>query len=55
MVDAGPAAFGPTQVAVVPNAALQGIGALARLPCQAFQCFEQQIVDQLRRDTNSHW
>ncbi len=36
VVEAGPDAFGPTQVGTVLNAALQGIGALTRMPCQAF-------------------
>jgi Peptidase family M28 len=36
VVQAGPGAFGPEQVSVVLNAALQGIGALTRMPCQAF-------------------
>ena len=34
VVDGRPGAFGPGQAAVVLNAALQGIGALTRLPCQ---------------------
>ena len=37
VVDGGAAGFGPAQVGVVLNAALQGIGALTRLPCQGFQ------------------
>ena len=37
VVAAGPGAFGPQQVGVVANAALQGIAALTRLPCQAFR------------------
>src|SRR5262249_31358346 len=36
VVQVGPAAFGPQQVGVVLNAALQGIGALTRMPCHAF-------------------
>jgi len=36
VVQAGPGAFGPQQVGVVLNAALQGIGALTRMPCHAF-------------------
>ena len=36
IVQAGPDAFGPEQVGVLLGAALQGIGALTRLPCQAF-------------------
>jgi Peptidase family M28 len=36
VVQAGPSALGPAQVGVVLNAALQGIGALTRMPCQAF-------------------
>jgi hypothetical protein len=36
IVHGGPEAFGPDQVAVLLNAALQGINALTRLPCQAF-------------------
>ncbi len=36
VVQAGPGAFGPTQVGVVLNAALQGIGALTRLPCEPY-------------------
>jgi hypothetical protein len=36
VVQAGPSAFGPAQVGVVLNAALQGIGALTRMPCQDF-------------------
>jgi hypothetical protein len=37
VVAAGPGAFGAQQVGVVANAALQGIAALTRLPCQAFR------------------
>jgi hypothetical protein len=36
VVQAGPDAFGPAQVGIVLGAALQGIGALTRMPCQAF-------------------
>jgi hypothetical protein len=36
VVQAGPNGFGPDQIAVVLNAALQGIGALTRMPCRAF-------------------
>jgi len=36
VVAAGPAAFGPTQVSILLNAALQGINALTRLPCQRY-------------------
>jgi hypothetical protein len=36
VVQAGPGAFGPEQVGVVLNAAVQGIDALTRMPCQAF-------------------
>jgi Peptidase family M28 len=36
VVAAGPDAFGPDQVGVVLGAALQGIGAVSRLPCQRF-------------------
>jgi len=37
VVAAGPDEIGPQQVGVVANAALQGIAALTRLPCQAFR------------------
>ncbi len=36
VVQAGPAAFGPTQIGTVLGAAVNGIDALTRLPCQAF-------------------
>jgi Zn-dependent M28 family amino/carboxypeptidase len=36
VVQAGPAAFDQADVGIVLNAALQGIGALTRLPCQKF-------------------
>jgi hypothetical protein len=36
VVAAGPGAFGPSQVGVLLNAALQGIGALTRLPCETY-------------------
>jgi len=36
IVQTGPGAFGSQQVAVLLNAALQGIDAVTRLPCQAF-------------------
>ena len=36
VVQAGPGSFGSDEVAVTLNAALQGIGALTRLPCQKF-------------------
>jgi hypothetical protein len=36
VVLAGPESFGPTEIGIVLNAALQGINALTRLPCQKF-------------------